>query len=124
MHCSEFSEGKNTCVTMQDLPLSSHCPRPAWSGSLHPGPPGQPTLLPLAGRASNLPFFSLVSLWEQIISANVINDKVVNTGVLQSQSSLWGPGCLSWALEAYSGEQGEISRFGKTFWGGRVDRTW
>ena len=77
----------------------------------------QDSLLPLAGRASNLAFFSLVSLWEQIISANVINDKVVNTGVLQSQSSLWGPGCLSWALEAWSGEQGEISRFGKTFWG-------
>lgn len=50
-------------------------------------------------------------------SANVINDKVVITGVLQSQSSLWGPGCLSSALEACSGEQGEFSRFGKTFWG-------
>ena len=32
----------------------------------------------------------------------MINDKVINTGVLQSQSSLWGPGCLSSALEAYS----------------------
>lgn len=47
----------------------------------------------------------------------MVNDKVVNTGVLQSQSSLWGPGCLSSALEACSGEQGEFSRFGKTFRG-------
>jgi len=57
---------------------------------LFPAP--QDNLIPLAGQGKNSSFISLVSSWEQIISANTINDKVVSPCVLQSQSLLWGPG--------------------------------
>lgn len=78
MCCSGFSEGKNTSLRVHDLPPPFHWRGPAW-----PRPSHLPSHLGLPEQPASPGWprrkfcsFLLVSWWEQIISANVMNDEV------------------------------------------------